>query len=257
MKGLSVAIITKNEEANIERCLRSVVDVADEIVVVDSGSTDRTTEICRNYPKTKLIEQEWLGFAAQKQLAVDRCQHDWVLSLDADEALSPTLQDEIRRVKSAEVPPTVAYQMNRRTNYCGQWIHFCGWYPDKQLRLFHRAHARWKPVAVHEHLVADPGVSIAPLTGDLLHYSYVSVAEHGVRVQRYAELAARDVARSQRQGLMFRAYLHAPARFLSSYLIRLGVLDGYYGFVISWYAAEYVFRKYSQAARLRQGGGAQ
>ena len=188
MPKLSVVIITYNEERNIGRCLDSVKGLADEVVVVDSFSTDKTEEICRAAGAT-FIQRKWEGYSDTKNFAASRSQFDWVLSLDADEALSETLRDSILRVKTGDEPAFCEFK--RLTNYCGKWIYHCGWYPDIKLRIYDRKIALWKG-ELHEQLVLSAPKKIIALAGDLLHYSYYTVDEHYRQIQKFTDISSRE-----------------------------------------------------------------
>lgn len=240
--NISAVIITLNEERDIGRCLASVANVVDEMVVLDSGSQDRTVEICKQFGAT-VINQEWLGYAATKNKGNELAAHDHILSLDADEALSEQLQRSILLEKS-ELKN--AYSFNRMNNYCGTWIKHGGFYPDKKIRLFNRHKARWGGGKVHESLQVDPEVNIIHLEGDLLHFSFYTVAEHRQKVEKYARLAAPDL--TDKSALRIRSYLHAAWRFVQSYFIKAGFLDGHHGFQICKQTAMEVRLKYEMAA---------
>ncbi|MFI5196474.1 MAG: glycosyltransferase family 2 protein, partial [Chitinophagales bacterium] len=183
---ISIVIITLNEERNLARCLDSVKDVADEIIIVDSYSTDNTTAIARNY-NAKIIEHAFMGYGEQKNFADSQAAHDWILSLDADEALSPELQKSILEIKKD--PRYDVYQMPRLTNYCGRWIKHCGWYPDKKLRLFNRTTGAWKGGKIHEYwALHDTKQNAGALQGNLLQYSYYSISDHIKVIDKFTEI---------------------------------------------------------------------
>lgn len=239
---LSAVIITFNEARNIGRCLDALVGVADEVVVVDSFSTDETEAICRA-KGARFIQHAFEGYGQQKNFAADQAGYDYVLALDADEALSPELADAIRSVKAADWP-AAAFTMNRLTNYCGQWIHHSGWYPDRKIRLYDRRQARWTMPAVHEKIALQPGARIAHLNGDLLHYSYYSVSEHWKRARKYAALAAAAGKASGRRPGWLRLVFSPAAKFFRNYVLRAGFLDGKAGFTICRIAALETYWKY-------------
>ena len=166
---ISAVIITKNEERNIRRCLESVKDVVDEIVVVDSLSTDATEEICRGY-NVKFVKQQWLGYSDQKNYANGLASNDWILSIDADEQLSEELKTSINEIKKNDISEDKVFSMNRLTNYCGKWIRHCGWYPDKKIRIWNRNVGSWSG-EIHETIVFSAKTNEILLEGDLLHYS--------------------------------------------------------------------------------------
>ncbi len=238
---ISAAIITLNEERNLPRLLESLTCV-DEIVVVDSGSTDRTKEIAERYG-ARVIAHDWPGYAAQKNFAAAQAANDWILSLDADEALTENLQAEILQLKEKE-PQVVGFRFPRLAQYLGRWIFHSGWYPDSKIRLYDRRRGRWVGDYVHESVTVDGPV--AELAGPLNHFTCNSLDEHRRTLERYTSLAAQELrARGERAGIA-RLVLSPPATFLRSYILKLGFLDGYPGFLIAVMAARYVFKKYSK-----------
>jgi glycosyltransferase involved in cell wall biosynthesis len=246
MHKLSVVIITLNEERNIERCLKSVQRVADDIVVVDSFSTDRTQQICDKY-KVKFIQAAWLGYAETKNYANLLTQSDWVLSLDADEALSEELQVKIMDLKIAGFKG--AYSFNRLTNYCGKWIKHGGWYPDKKIRLFNRNEAKWVGNFVHEELVVDKETDIKESPFDILHFSYYTIDEHKQRSEKYAQLGAEKIA-AKGKSVKLKGIFSPIARFIQMYIFKLGFLDGYYGYKIAKITSHEVYLKYKWAGEI-------
>lgn len=241
MPAISATLITKDEEANIERALRSLT-VADEIVVVDSGSTDATREIAERLG-ARVVLQPWLGFTEQKNFALREAKHDWVLSLDADEELNEDAREAIAEWKRGE-PRAAGYRFARRARYLGRWILHSGWYPDYKIRLFDRRRGCWVGGAVHESVVVDGPVETMP--GEILHYTCDSLVEHEKRIEFYTDLAAQDMlARGESPGWLARR-LAPPWLFFHTYFLRLGVLDGYPGFLIARMAARYVRRKYEK-----------
>ncbi len=247
MSQISATLVTHNEARSIARVLRSL-SVADEVVVVDAESTDETRQIAAGLG-ARVILHPWAGFAAQKNFASEQARHDWILSLDADEELSADAQAAVARWKASE-PAAAGYRFARRAHYLGRWILHSGWYPDYKLRLFDRHRGRWQGDYVHESVVvAGP---VETLAGEILHYTCDSLAEHRSRIEFYTDLAAREMyERGERVGFL-RRQLTPPWVFFSTYFLRLGVLDGYPGFLIARMAARYVRRKYSKWARLRR-----
>lgn len=243
MPKISAVIITRNEERNIGRCLDSLKGMVDEILIVDSFSTDRTREIAEN-EGAKFIEKEWLGYSATKNWANDQAAHPYVLSLDADEALSPELQTSLKRIKENL---SGAYSFNRLTNYCGTWIKHSGWYPDAKIRLFPKEKARWVGEFVHETLQIDPGQGKTHLSGDLFHYSYYEIREHIARANKYSDLAAQQIVNKGKSNLLIKCLVNPYFRFWKHYILKGGILDGFYGLVISMVASFEVFLKYSKA----------
>lgn len=249
MVKLSLVIITFNEEKNIARCIESALSVADEIVVVDSFSTDNTQAVCAKYP-VKFIQHPFEGYQSQKNYAIQQAQHEYILSLDADEALSTNLVINILAFKNQ--PDADAYEFNRLTNYCGKWIHHTDWYPDRKIRLFHRDKGFWAGENLHERLELKPGAVLKRIKGDILHYSYHSIAEHIAQFNRFTELGAQeDFARGKRSNLL--KIIFSPIwKFFQSYFIRLGFLDGYYGFLVCWISAFATFTKYIKIKELQK-----
>jgi glycosyltransferase involved in cell wall biosynthesis len=250
MPPISATIITHNEATHITRTIRSL-DCADEILVVDSGSTDDTVQIAEGLG-ARVIVHPWEGFAAQKNFAVREARHDWVLSLDADEELDEEARDAIRTWKQSE-PRAVAYRFARRARYLGRWILHSGWYPDWKIRLFHRGRARWQGDYVHESVVADGPIETLP--GEILHYTCDTLDEHRKRIEFYTDLAAREMYDRRARGGVMQRLLAPLWVFISTYFFRLGVLDGVPGFLIAWMAARYVRRKYVKLAALERSKG--
>ncbi len=246
---ISVVLITLNEERNLPRALESVRGLADEVVVVDSRSTDRTREIAMA-AGARVIAHDWEGYSGQKIFAAAEAANDWVLSLDADESLSDGLCAEIVAIK--QQPPTEAagYSMPRLAHYLGRWIRHSGWYPDRKVRLFDRRRARWTGELVHESVAVEGPV--VRLNADLLHYTCDSVEDHGRTLERYTTLAARQARAAGVRWALARRIVLPPWKFLETYLFRLGFLDGYPGWVIARMAARYVYRKYAKLSGLRQ-----
>lgn len=247
MTPLSVTIITLNEAANIDACLDSV-SWADEVLVVDSGSTDDTVAraIARG---ARVVSHEWPGYAAQKNWAAGEAASDWILSLDADERVTPALAAEIRRV--LEAPSAAGYRVPRLTWHLGRWIRTTDWYPDYQLRLYDRRRGRWKARRVHESVEVDGPMSV--LTSDLQHFAYRDISHHHATMDRYTTLAAEEMFEAGRAVGLFGLVLYPVAAFLRNYVLRRGCLDGTVGLVISAMNAYYVFLKLAKLHALRVG----
>lgn len=245
---ISAVIITFNEERNIGRCIDSLTGVADEIVIVDSFSSDRTEEICRE-KGARFIRHPFQGHIEQKNYALSQAGFDVVLSLDADEALSETLRQSILKVKTGK--RFTAYRMNRLTNYCGQWIRHSGWYPDRKLRLFNRRQGQWGGDNPHDKVLLEAGIRPELLAGDLLHYSYYTVEEHYNRARKYAEIAARAMQQKGRKGSWFRVFFSPVFKFIRNYVFRMGFLDGGAGWTICRIAALETYWKYIVLLRLQ------
>ncbi|MEO7674951.1 MAG: glycosyltransferase family 2 protein [Pyrinomonadaceae bacterium] len=238
---ISAVIITFNEEAKVALAIESVA-WADEIIVVDSESSDRTPEIAEA-AGARVIIRKWEGFSGQKQLAVDQAENDWVFSLDADERVSQDLRNEILALKVGNMSAD-GYRIPRMSIYMDVPIRHGGWYPDCQLRLFNRTKGRWKNVLVHESFQMDDGAQTATLAGDILHYSVENAAHHHQMIgERYAPLAARQMFADGRRASRLKIALAGPAAFVRTYILKAGFLDGLPGFVIAKFAAHHAFLK--------------
>jgi glycosyltransferase involved in cell wall biosynthesis len=238
---LSVVIITLNEEKNIGRCIESVKSVADEIVVVDSLSTDKTKEISEGLD-ARFIEQKFLGYVEQKNFALKACQYDYVLSLDADEALDEELKKEILKVKNNF--SATGYKFNRLTGYNGEWIRHCGWYPDAKIRLVKKAQARWVGNNPHDVLVVDG--EVAHLSGDLLHYSYDSISAHILQTNKFSTIEAQTLFNKGKRASLVKLVTRPALQFFKDYILKKGFLDGRYGFIICFINSLYVLLKYAK-----------
>jgi glycosyltransferase involved in cell wall biosynthesis len=242
MPQLSVVIITFNEERNIERCLASLRGIADDILVVDSFSTDKTREICERHGVT-FIQKQWAGYSPTKNYANTQAKFDWVLSLDADEALSDELRTSILELKNKNEMLTCSF--NRLTNYCGTWIRHCGWYPDIKLRIFDRRKTSWHG-EIHEELVPGVPVEIRHLKGDCLHYSYYSVDEHYLQAEKFSSLSAKAMFEKGKKISSAGIVLKTLSKFLRNYFLKLGFLDGKAGYTVCRVAAHETKLKYSK-----------
>lgn len=246
MPLLSVVIITFNEEKNIARCIGSVKEVADEILVVDSFSADRTGEICRSMG-ARFVQHAWENYSSQKNFANSIAQYDHILSIDADEALSEQLKQSILKVR--ENWGHDGYEMNRLTNYCGKWIRHGSWYPDRKLRLFDRRKARWNG-EIHE--ILDLKGSIGFMKGDLLHYSYYTLSDHIRQANHFTDLTAREAfSRGKRAGVP-KLLISPCIKFIRDYIFLLGFLDGYHGFLVCRVSAWATFLKYAKLRQLQK-----
>jgi len=244
MIKLSVTIITLNEESNIERCLQSVKAVADEILVVDSLSTDATVAIAERYG-AKIIMQAFLGHLEQKNFASEQAAHDWILAIDADEELSTELAENILKVK--EAPEFEAYHYNRLNNYCGKWIKHCGWYPDRKIRLYNRNTGSWKGENPHDRWLPDDNATkVGFLKGDLLHYTYHSISDHLKRIEKYSDIAARQKVNKGKDCSILKIWLGPKWKFVKDYIIRLGFMDGYWGYMVCRLSSMEVRVKYAK-----------
>ncbi len=244
--GLSVVIITKDEGDNIVSCLQSV-RWANETIVVDSHSTDDTVALAQ--AEGAITHQiEWQGFGAAKQQAVGFASHDWVLSLDADERITPELANEIRQAITSDI--YAGYEIPRLTNFIGTWIHHSGWRPDYVLRLFRKSTGGFSDALVHEGVTVSG--KVGRLKHDILHYSYRSLEDYLERLNRYTTLAAEELSANGARFRLWQALVKPPAIFIKRYFLKLGILDGWAGFQIAFLSAVYVFVKYAKLWRLSE-----
>jgi len=251
MVKLSIVVITYNEERNLARCLDSVKEVADEILVIDSYSTDNTVSIANDF-NAHVVVHPFAGYAEQKNYASTLTENNWILSLDADEALTPQLIQSILEVKKD--PKHSVYQMPRLTNYCGKWIKHCGWYPDRQTRLYDRTKGKWEEKKVHEFWRPDNTTDTKGLLpGDLLHYSFNSISEHLKKIEKYTELAAKAAVSEGKRASLLKIAISPRWHFITEYFFKLGFLDGFYGYTICRLSAYSTFVKYSKIRMYGKG----
>lgn len=241
---ISAVIIAGNEEQKIAAAIQSV-EWADEVLVIDSESTDRTREIAVDLG-ARVVMRPWPGFSAQKQFGVETAAFDWILSLDADERVSPALSKEIQVLqKGSETLNADGYRIPRLSYYMGRAIRHCGWYPDWQLRLFDRRKGKWKDVLVHESVEMTPDARIEKLSSDIIHYSVESALHHHEMIgKRYAPLAARQMFEDGKRTSRLRIASAGGIEFFSTYVLKLGFLDGLPGFCIARFAAQHAFLKH-------------
>lgn len=239
---ISATIITLNEERNIPRVIESL-RCCDEIVVIDSGSDDRTAEIAAKLG-AKVVETHWRGYAGQKNFASEHATHDWILSLDADEALSEALEGELWQIKK-NGPDCDAYTMPRMAQYLGRWILHSGWYPDRKVRLFDRRKAKWVGDYVHESVRVNGRVG--HLKENLLHFTCDSLSEHLRTMDRYTTLAAAQIIDQRRKVVWSDLVVNPAWTFFRTYFLQRGFLDGTEGLAIAYMAAIYNFLKYAKA----------
>ncbi len=244
---ISATIITFNEAQKIAACIDSVSDLVEEVVVVDSGSTDDTIEIARS-KGARVLRHPFEGYVQQKNFAAKQATHSIILSIDADEQISPELSDSIRQVRDTWAAD--AYMMNRRNNYCGQWIKYSGWYPDRQLRLYDRRQAQWAGGSVHERVQLNDTGKIELLKGDLLHYTIDSREQHLAQIERFSALAAADLYAKGIQASVFRIYVKPIGKFLYNFFVRRGFLDGAAGYQICKNSAWSRHLRYKKLAEL-------
>ncbi|HOZ29545.1 MAG TPA: glycosyltransferase family 2 protein [Bacteroidales bacterium] len=237
MNKISIAIITLNEERNIRSCLNSVKDLTDDIVVVDSGSVDKTQEICNGY-NVRFFHNDFVDYSSQKNYANSLTKYDYVLSLDADECLSPELAASISKIK--ELENNTVYTFNRLNFHCGKAVRFCGWYPDKKQRFWNKNTGRWSGT-IHESFVFDSPPQFIHLKGDLLHYTYNSKEEHLKQAKKFAILNAEQDFKLGKKTRFFSSYLSYLLRFLTVFVLKFGFLDGKTGFFIAKTTAHATF----------------
>ncbi|HMR93108.1 MAG TPA: glycosyltransferase family 2 protein [Chitinophagaceae bacterium] len=252
MEKISVVIITYNEEKNIGRCIDSVRPVADEVVVLDSFSSDDTVAIAKS-KGARVYQQPFAGYVSQKNKVLEMASCDYVLSLDADEELSDELCQSILNLKSRRFV-FHAYVMNRRNKYCGRFIRHGTWYPDRKIRLFEKNTLRWGGPDVHEKIILPPRMAVYPLKGDLLHYTFESVSDHKKNNDKYSTIAARSLYKSGKRISPLKIAASPAWAFINSFILRLGFLDGYRGLVIACQQARYHYYKYAKLYKLQKGG---
>ncbi|MBX2986258.1 MAG: glycosyltransferase family 2 protein [Bdellovibrionaceae bacterium] len=243
---LSVVVITKDEENSIERCLRSA-PFASELLVVDSFSKDATAETAQR-AGARVLREAWRGFGAQKKFAVDQARHDWILSLDADEAVSPELAEEIRR-RFSSLDEQTGYLIPRRSYHLGRWILHGGWFPDRQLRLFHRGHSNWGGERIHEQ-VHSPRRAF--FTSPILHWVFEDLSDQVITNDRYAGLQAQELLRRGVKFSVWRLVTKPPVKFFENYVWKRGFLDGLPGFLIAVSSSYSVFLKHAKLWELER-----
>ncbi len=253
---LSIILISNNEAHNILDCLASV-SFADQIVVVDSGSTDNTVELARSVGAQVTQTTDWLGFGVQKNRALDLVTGDWVFSIDADERVTPELAEQLKAAVNFDYQTSInndsksnnflghhdAYEVPRLTQFCGQWIRHCGWTPDRVLRLFKRGSAKFSNDLVHERLVQNQG-TCGKLTTPILHYSYPTPASYWRKLEQYSQAWAKQRHLEGEKTSMLRAAMSGVVAFIRTYFLRLGFLDGALGFAVCTMQAQSAFGKY-------------
>lgn len=248
MKKLSVIIITFNEERNIRRCIESVRDIADEIVVVDSMSTDSTEEIC-NTLGVRFFSQKWLGYSEQKNFANSLASNDWILSIDADEALSEELKKSITELKKRDFDEHNVFCLNRLTNYCGHWIRHCGWYPDRKIRIWNRNVGKWKG-EIHETIEFTTETKDNLLRGDMLHYSFNTPEDFEKQMTKFALMRGKHYFMKGRRNAGLNIIFSPIYAFIKHYIFQLGFLDGADGLHICRITAKTTKLKYKTLKKL-------
>lgn len=247
MREISAVIITKNEERNIERCIISLKGVADEIIVVDSFSTDKTADICKRL-KVKFVENIFKDYASQKNYGNSLTQFPYILSLDADEALSLELRKSIQQWKSGGGADVL--KVNRLTNFCGDWIKHSGWYPDAKFRMFDKTKARWAGEKVHEYLDIDKNAKKGKLEGDLLHYSFYTIEQHLSTINKFSTLKAEINFDKGKKSSLLKTMVAPRFKFFKVYLLKGGFRDGWRGYVIAKNSAYSDFLKHAKLKQL-------
>jgi glycosyltransferase involved in cell wall biosynthesis len=242
---ITATIITLNEERNIARAIESL-RCCDEILILDSGSTDRTVELANNLG-ARVFEAGWRGYSGQKNWAAEQATHDWILSLDADEALSEALEGEIWSLKKSG-PQHDGYTMPRLARYLGRWIYHSGWHPDRKIRLYDRRKGKWVGDFVHESVHVDGRVG--ELESSILHFTCESLSEHVKTMERYTTLAAQEVVARKVPVPAWKIIADPPWTFFKSFILQRGFLDGREGLTIAYMAAFYTFLKYAKARNM-------
>lgn len=250
MQRLSVVLITLNEEKNIARCLASVQNIADEIVVVDSGSGDQTVPIALKFG-ARIINQPFQGYIEQKNIALSAAEGDYILSLDGDEVLSPELEDSIRKEKlngfSAD-----AYEMNRRNWFIDQWIVHGTWYPDTKLRLIKKGCAQWGGTNPHDKLIPLKGRKVQHLKGDILHYTFNTMDDYVNQLNKFSSISARSMFEKGKRASLMNLLINPAVAFMKSYIINGGFRDGFNGYVIARQTANLTFLKYAKLLQIQK-----
>jgi glycosyltransferase involved in cell wall biosynthesis len=245
---ITSTIITFNEERNIARCIDALAPISDEIIVLDSFSTDRTIEICRS-KNVRIEQREWKGYSNAKNHLNQLATHEYIFSVDADEAPDEILQNAIFFIKKEGL--IGVYEVNRLTNYCGKWIKHSGWYPDVKTRIFPKSTSQWEGAYVHEELVVEGNPIAKNLAGHLLHYSYYSQKDHRQRADKYSELTAIKMHEKGKRVGPLKPYISAVGRFVAMFFIKKGFLDGKAGFTIARISALSNIYKYKELRRLQ------
>ncbi len=243
MIRLSGVVITFNEERYIEKCLESLVNVVDEIVVVDSYSTDNTKAICQRF-NVNFIEQDFLGYIEQKNFALSKASNDYIVSLDGDESLSEELQQSILELKKKWTYN--GYICNRFNNFCGQWIKHSDWYPNKKLRVFDRRKATWRGINPHDQIVLKDNAKAGSLKGDILHKTYQSYSEFNLKMEKFSSISAEAYFKLGKKAPIWKIFWNPSWAFFKAYFLRLGFLDGFNGFMICYQTGHLTFLKYSK-----------
>ncbi len=249
MDNLSIVIITKNEAKNIAKCLDSIQDLSDDIIVVDSGSTDNTKDICNNY-NLSFVENPFLDYSSQKNFGANLAKNDFILSIDADECISSQLKASIKELQFSK-NKNIAYNFNRLNHHCGKPVKFGGWYPDKKLRIWNKNFGQWEGT-IHENIILKKGSKITHLDGDLLHYTYHTKLEHTKQAKKFAKLNAESDLKKGKSTNKLLAITSMIFRFISVYILRLGIFDGNIGFFIAKTTARATFWRKIELLQLKK-----
>ena len=247
---ISAVIITYNEEENIERCISSIEGIVKEIIVIDSFSSDKTVELAKSKGAI-IFQNKFKGYSDQKNFGISKCSSNFILSLDADECLSKNLQISIKNILRDNKAD--AYEMNRKNNFIGQWINYCGWYPDKKVRLFDKNKAKWNDNYVHEKVVLNDGATIGFLNGDILHYSIKDQSHHYNTIDRYSTLYAQMMHEEGKRGFIYIGIIKAIVKFIKLYFFKLGILDGLNGWRICKASAYSIYLRNKKCKDLYHG----
>ena len=247
---ISAVIITFNEEKRLEPALKSLAGVASEIIVVDSFSSDGTVKLAKKYTK-EVFQRKWTNFADQKNFSNNKASFPWILSLDADERLSPELREEILQIKDGE-PDCSAFSMPRQAFYLGKWIRHSGWYPDRKIRLFQKDKARWEGEYIHEKLVVEGKVQ--KLRGKIHHFTYRNISDHLDRIDKFSELGAQKLYTQKKKCRFYHLAFLPVFRFAKSFFLKAGFLDGYAGFIISVLHGYAIFVRYAKLREIWKKG---
>lgn len=250
---ISAVIITLNEEKNIRACIESLIGIADEILIIDSLSVDKTESIAKEYDMVRFHKQEWLGYSEQKNLGNRIAKHSTILSIDADEVVSKELRESIANLKAEskeDINPNQAYSFNRLTNYCGSWIRHSGWYPDRKIRVFHRS-ILWEG-DIHEELKFGEETKIENLEGDLHHYSFRHISEHIMQVDKFTNLTSEQAYNRGKKTNWLGVWFRPKWKFFRDFIIKRGFLDGYPGYIICRISAFATYLKYIKLRELNK-----
>lgn len=228
-RPITAVIITYNESENIADCIKSLKDIVKEVIVIDANSVDETIDIAKGLG-AKVFTKDWTTYGDQKNFGSDQASFDWVLSIDADERVDVDLKEELLNL---ELQENYLYSINVKTNYLGKWIRYCGWYPSYKKRLYNKSAVRWNSDLVHEALITQGDHKHSKLQGNLLHYSYPTIERHHQKIERYAKLTAQKWMQQKKAPSILKKIFGPSFRFIKTYILRLGILDGKEGFMIS------------------------